>query len=436
VRRFLEKVPGYNVVFGILETNTFKQSSITFGGTIINGALGAVFYILAARFLGPSRFGLLSVAIAVLTLVSDIGDLGTDTGLVNFVARHYKNNLEKAKQFLKLGLEVKIAVTLPVMVLGYFLSPFLAGRVFVKPEITLALRIAFVGVGALLFFSFITHSLQALERFWAWSGIQVGTNALRVVIVFLLLSLGVLNLENTMWLYIAMPAAGFILGVLLLPRGFIKVEGERSVAGEFFKYNKWVAAFTLVAALGARLDTFISARLLTAAEVGIYSAANQLVKLVPQLVVALGTVIAPKMASMSNMEEMVEYLKKTQIYVLGLVMLGVLSIPVVLFLIPVIYGVEYLSATPIFIVLLFAMLIFLFSVPIHMAVFYYYSYPKLFFWLSLAHLSIVAFLGWYMIGAYGAMGAAVTVLTGQLVNFSIPALWVLRNIKDERMRPS
>jgi len=65
-------IPGIKSIFA---TATFKQSGITFSGTIVNGVLGAAFYILVARFLGPSSYGLLAVTIASLTLVSDIGDM-------------------------------------------------------------------------------------------------------------------------------------------------------------------------------------------------------------------------------------------------------------------------------------------------------------------------------------------------------------------------
>lgn len=416
----------------ILGTATLRQSGVTFFGTILNGALGAVFYILTARFLGPAAFGLMSVAVASLTLVADIGDLGTDTGLVNFVARYFKKEPTKAKRFLKLGLKVKFFVWLLVLLIGVLLAPFLAETVFTKPELALPLKIAFIGVGFLLFFSFITHALQAFQRFWSWSGIQVGANALRVLIIFGLLSLGILNLENTLWVYITMPLIGFLVGLVLISPDFLKVKKETSVAKEFFHYNKWVAAFTLAAAFGARLDTFISARLLDTTQLGIYSAANQLVKIVPQIVVALGTVIAPKMAAMGSMKDFVSYLKKTQVMVFVLAFLGILSIPIVLYLIPILFGNQYLASGPIFIVLLFAMLVFLISVPVHMSIFYYFSYPKLFFWLSSVHLLIIAALGWKLISVYGVMGAAFTVLVGQIFNFVVPTYWVLRKVISSR----
>ena len=71
------------------------------------------------------------------------------------------------------------------------------------------------------------------------------------------------------------------------------------------------------------------------------------------------------------------------------------------------------------------------SVPVHMAIFYYYSYPKLFLWLSMVHFMIIAFVGWSLIGSHGAVGASLTVLIGQVVNFTIPALWVIKKIRNK-----
>lgn len=421
-----------DTVGNIFATSTFRQSSITFLGTFVNAVLGAVFYILCARFLGPASFGLMSVAIVTMTLVADIGGLGTDTGLVRFVSKHVKTDLSKAYRFLKLGLEVKLVVSVAVLVLGFLLAPFIAGSLFAKPELTTPLRISFIGVGGALLFSFMTHALQSFQKFWAWGGIQVVTNLVRLVVVIILLWLAKLNLENTLLSYITMPFLGFFIGLTIISPNFLKVKDELSVSSDFFHYNKWVAAFTLVAAFSARLDTFMSARLLPIAQVGLYSAANQLVQIVPQIVTALGTVISPKMASMGGIKDFVSYLKKTQIMVCLLALVGLIFVPVVLFLIPILYGSAYLETGTIFIILLFAMLIFLISVPIHMSVFYYFSYPKLFFWLSLGHLAIVGLLGWRLISIYGAVGAALAVLVGQTFDFVVPAIWVLRKITSRQ----
>lgn len=396
-----------------------------------NGALGAVFYILAARILGPSSFGLFTVSILTLTLVSDIGDLGTDTGLVRFVGKYQKKSPLKAKLFLKLGFKVKTLVWVFASFAGWLLAPFIAQVLFGKAELITPLRISFLGVGGVLLFSFITHALQGYQKFWAWSAVQIGANALRVLAVLILLFYSRLTLENTLWVYIAVPLAGFLFGLSLLPN-FWKVKGETKVAKEFFHYNKWVALFILLAAFSSRLDTFISARFLSGKDLGIYGAAKQFVAIVPQIVGALSIVIAPKMAEMGGIKDLISYLKKTQLFVSGLVVLGILSIPLVLFFIPILFGNVYIPSGPVFVILLFSQLVYLLSVPIHMSIFYYFSYPKLFFYLSVGHLLIVISLGYVLIMAYGVMGAAFSVLAGSIFNFAIPLFWVVGKLRKEK----
>lgn len=415
---------------GVVKTATFRQSSITTTGTIINGGLGALFYIMVARILGPADFGLLIVAITTLTLIADITDLGINTTLVRFVPKYIKNNPVISYQFLKLALKLKLVLLAVVIILGWFLAPFLASVIFKKEILTLPLKVAFFGVGGVILFFFSTSALQALQRFWIWSGIQIGVNALRLLVIISLWYVGLSGLISSLSVYIVMPIVGFLVSLFFLPTGFLKVKKEFSVARQFFQYSKYVALFTLLAAFSAKLDTFISARLLSSEKVGFYGAASQLVIVVPQIVTALGTVMAPKMASLSNKLELIAYLKKAQVLVIGLASLGLLALPVVILLIPIIYGSAYAQSVPVLFTILFlAMLIFLISVPIHMSVFYYFSYPKLFVWISLGHLAIIAILGWHMISIYGAIGAAITVLVGTIFNFVVPLVWVLKRLK-------
>ena len=421
-----------NAIKAIFATATFRQSLVTFTGIVANGGLAAVFYILAARFLGPESFGVISISMAFLTLASGVFDLGVNTGLVRFVGKYIKKDSEKAKRFLKFGLEIKIVVTISVILLGWWVVPWLSTTIFSRPELLGPLRVSLFGVGATLLFSYIISSLQGIQRFGLWSGVQVGTNLFRLVLFLGIWLVSSASVENTLWVHAVSLFVGFALGLTFLPKGTFAVKREYLVAREFFDYNKWVAAFILVAAFSSRMDTFISARLLPLAQVGIYGVALQIVYVVPQVVSALSTVIAPKMASMGSVTDLVGYLKKAQTLVLGLCVLGVLAIPVVLFLIPVLFGQSYTPAGPIFIVLLLGNLVYLASMPIHMSIFYYFSYPKLFFWVSLGHLVITGGLGWILISAYGAIGAAYSVVLGSVFNFVVPLVWVIKRVKKSQ----
>ena len=413
----------------LFATSTLRQSGVTFVGTLVNGVFGAVFYILTARALGPASFGLMSVVIAVGTLVATFADFGTDTGIVRFVSASYKTDKLRAYRFIKLALKTKLISGSILTVSGILLSDTIAIVVFQKPELGPGLRIGFTAVFTYLLLGFVVNILKSMQKFFLWSAVQVGANILRLLVIGGMFLLGVLTVTSAVWTYSLTLLAGAIVGfIFLIPKDFLKVSGEGHVAKEFFHYNKWIASFTMVAAVSSRLDVFIAARLLPPAEIGFYSAANQLVYIVPQIVGAIGTVLAPKMAEMAD-GSIVPYLKKTQAMVTALAALGIFGIPIVTFLVPYIFGSAYLAAIPLFVILLFAMLMFLLSVPANNAVLYYFSYPKLFFLVSLGHLAIMGVLGWVLISSYGIMGAAITVLVGSTFNFIVPVLWVVRKIR-------
>lgn len=411
----------------IIKTATWKHSQITIIGTSINGILGALFYIFMARFLGPSDFGLLILSISILTLIADMVDFGTNTGLIRYVSANIRS--DEALKFLKLGLEFKIVIWILVLILGFFLSPFIASYIFKKIELITSLRLVMVGVGGLLLLSFVTSTLQAFQKYFVWSFVNISNNSIRLLVVLILFLFGQLNLTSGLLSYIILPFFGFSLGLLFLPyKKMFAIAEEFSVAKKLFKYNFWVGIFTIIAAISSRLDTFLTARLLSNFQLGIYGAANQLVQVVPQLVGALGVVAAPKFASFTNNSDMIRYFKKFQFFVLGLSVLGLISIPISIYLIPILFGVQYLSASGPFIILLLAMIIFLISVPIHNSIIFYFARPSLFVWVALGHLLIIGWAGYFLISNYGVIGAATTVLIGMIFNFLIPLLFFLKKV--------
>lgn len=414
----------------IFSAATFRESQITIAGTIVNGLLGAVFYILMARFLGPSDFGLLIVSVVTLTLIADIVDFGTNTGLVRFVSASIASNKEKAWRFLKLSLETKLVVWIVVLVAGIALSPLIAEKVFNKVELVVPLRLVMIGVGGALFFSFATSSLQALQKYLTWSFINISTNFLRLVFILILLFSQQLNLTSGLITYLILPFFGFSLALLFFPiKKVFAVKNELSVGKEFFRFNFWIALFTIIAAVSSRLDTFLIVRFLPSREIGIYGAANQLISVIPQIVGALGVVAAPKFASFVNIKQMLEYFKKFQLMVIGLSILGLVIIPLSFFIIPLIYGPQYAGTILPFIILFFAMLIFLISVPVHSSIIYYFGKSKVFVWVGIGHLLIISLLGYFLISNYGVLGAAVSVLIGMIFNFIAPLGWFIWRIK-------
>ncbi len=414
----------------MMSTATFKQSSITIVGTMLNGLLGALFYISVARILGPVEFGLLTISIVTLTLISDIADIGINTGLVRFVSANLVNNKDKAMRILKLSLEIKIAVWVVAFFIVFFSAPFLAKEIFHKSELILPLRLVAFGVGGALLFSFATSSLQAFQKYFLWSGINITINLLRLILIFILGYNLVLNVENSLFVYIILPFFGFFITLLVLPwKRIFSAREEFSLSKELFAYNIPVAIFTIIAAFSARLDTYLTASFLSTREVGIYGVATQLAQVMPQLISAIGLVAAPKFSSFQSKEQMLTYFKKLQLLITALCVLGILSIPVVAYLIPIIFGSSYIEAVTPFIFIFLAMLVFLFSVPVHNAIIFYFGKPGVFIPVAVGHLLIIGILGYFLISNLGIIGASITVLAGTIFNFLYPLIWLLIKLK-------
>lgn len=421
-----------NKFFDIIRSKTVAHAGITTSSTVLTGILGLLFYTIAARTLGPSSFGIFSVSIATLTLIADISDLGTDTGIVRFLGKFIKSDKDKALRILKLGMEIKVLISIVVILAGWFAIPFIAENILAKPELTIPLRLSLFGVLAAQLFSFSSHALQGVQKFWTWGIMNVGANVIRLLLIGLLFYLSRLSTMTVLAVYITSPLLGFMFGILFLP-GFWKVKDEKREIKEFLGYNKWVAGFTAISAVSSRLDTYFSTRLLNLSDVGIYSVSVQLSSIIPQIVFALAASVAPKLASFDTHEKAKVYIKKLQLFTLGLGTLGLLiGIPAAKFIIPVFYGPAYVQSVTYFIILMVSQVIFFISIPAHTAVIYYFSYPKLFVYISLGHLLITSTFGWYLISNFGVMGAAITVLIGSTFNFIIPFVWVVRRFKNKR----
>lgn len=420
------------MIKSILYTKTFRQSVTTVISTLINGLLGAAFYILLARFLGPADFGILIVAVSVLTLLADIVDLGTNTGIVRFVSLHISSDKAKALRFLKLGLEIKLFFWVIVLVLGVLLSPIIASGIFQKQELDLPLKLAMVGVGGSLLLTFSTSALQALEKFKTWGVVNIGANLIRLTGLLILIGISQLTVASGLILYIVIPFLAFIVSLSLLPVNFLKAKDESKLFPEFFKFNRFIALSILFSAVSSRLDTFLNAKFLSANDVGIYGAASQLNSFIPQVISALGVVAAPKFSQFDTREKMMSYLKKFQLLVTAIAVAGILLLPLANIFIPVFFGVKYTASIPIFMIIFLSMMLFLISIPIRSSITYYYGKPYVSAIASALNFFLTLALGVYLIPKYGVSGTALTILISYIFNLIVSVGFFLKLVKNKK----
>lgn len=412
----------------IISTATFKHSAISLAGTLVNGLFALGFYILAARFLGPTSFGLVTFMIVVTTLLADLGSLGTDTGIIRFLGKHSKD-LDSQKKIMKLSLETKAVVWVLLFTVGFFIAPFIANVILSKPEVSPFLRISLLGVGAVMFFSFVSNALQGLQRYSEWSLLNVSSNLFRLLLLVALFLTGLLTSVNISILYIGAPLLFFIIGLFLLPN-FLGVKGEEKMRGEFFQYNKWIAVLSILATITSRVDLLYITKFLSVKDLGVYGLASQLVSVIPQIIFAIAASAAPKLSGMSSRVEAKAYLRKLQFLSFGVALVILFAAPIGFYILSLFFGKEYSNSFVPFMILTLANIIFLISLPSHQAIFYYFAKPKVFAIINSGNLVLTLILGLYLVPTFGLVGAAGLSLCSAIFNLILPAYFVRREFKD------
>lgn len=405
----------------IFLTRTFRHSSITLISTAINGVLGALFYFLLARFLGSSDFGVFTILTTSIALLTGIIDLGSDQGIIRFVPK-YKDDLEVQNKLIKLSLGIKFISGLVVFFLIFIFSGSISALVLGKPELSSIVVLIGLGVLTQILFSFSTSLSQALEKYFLWGGLFIGTNLIRLLIVLLLFKFQSLNAYSAGVLYLILPLFGFFFSFIFLNKKFLFSKGIISYLPELFSFNKWVTAFVIVATVGSRLEVYFTARYLSLSALGVYGLATQVSQILPQLTGAIGAVTSPKFASLNTKEKNLVYTMKS---VLLTSFLAIISSIILVMLGQFVFkfaGADFEGSLVPFIVLLVSMAIFFSTSPIRDSIIYYSSKPKFFFFTGIAHMVLISILSMYLIPKYSILGTSLVVLFGQIF-IALTSIW-------------
>ena len=394
-----------------LLTNTGKNSVVTFVAITVNTVFSGLFIIILARYLGPARLGLFSVGLALMLTVTGFADWGTGYGILRFVAQ----NKNAARSYLKLGLLTKLIFGLLGVIVVAFSGPWLASNIVHQPGLGGLFAVASLGVLGGLLYSFGLVSLQALEKFVPWGGVQIGWSATRVTILVLLITSGSLNPQTALLAYIVGLFFVFFGAIPFLPKGFTKAKIDRDQLNAFFGYNKWMAIYTVLLTIIANADRFFLARFSAPAQIGFYVAAVQIAAIGVQVQTALGTVIIPRFASLGSYSPILDYLKKTVLLTwtlaVGGVVIGLFAKPMV----NIIFGDAYQASVVPLQILIISSACLLASLPFTSIWLYALGRAKSFALFFIMDTFLLLYLNFLLDPHLGAVGSALAALSSNFL---------------------
>lgn len=123
------------------------------------------FSVLLARIVGAEGFGVYFLALTVATISAVFGRMGLNNSLLRFTAANaVTGNWAAVKGVYRKGMTLAVAASLAATLVLVAIAPWLAGRVFSKPELTVPLRwMALAVVPSVLLF-LQAESLRGLRR--------------------------------------------------------------------------------------------------------------------------------------------------------------------------------------------------------------------------------------------------------------------------------
>ncbi len=213
-----------------------KQADITrlpakggfdlFLGMAMSTLINAVGVILVVRLLGPSQYGVYTIALVFPVFICLFGDWGSSQVMIKLLAR-YKNEDKKReiRSILASGILIQVVLGTSLFFLSYSLAGPLSNNLFNRPEIKSLIEIASITVLASALLN-ASHSIfVGLEKTRFSSLTMILHSSLKAIIIPALIFLGLDTYGAVIGYTLAFLAAG-ILGISIVYVAIYRKNGK------------------------------------------------------------------------------------------------------------------------------------------------------------------------------------------------------------------
>jgi O-antigen/teichoic acid export membrane protein len=315
---------------------------VTFGTNALQGAVGLLTGVLAARLLGPSGRGELAAIQAVATIVVTLGTFGLFDAVVYYASREPET-----------GAKDSVVTTVSLLAAGLLFVPaaWLALPWVLphqRPGVLWGARIYLFVFPAFVLLGTVQSMLRASGRLVRWNAVRMLAQSFWLVVVGAAWFMS----ERVPELLAACYAA-LLCGVAL-----VVVLGHRALWSSgfpvawhrlrrLFRYGLPLSARTGSRALNVRLDVVVMAALLTSADVGIYSVAATWSMMLSMLPAALGAVLFPRLSRERDPATRDALERKALLAGSAAILAGALVLAALTpWLLPLLFGPEFDTAAP------------------------------------------------------------------------------------------
>lgn len=424
VNRFWERYRGSATL-----KNTFWLGS----ASAIGGVFGAVSSAILGRTLGVEAFGVFTLLLTFIGMMTDFGDLGSTATFVRFGSESIAaNDSSRFRDVVAVVLRLKIGLAILLLVLSVLFLQGLVPSVFGHLDRALAeysgltLVVVLLSIAAGIFYpifqsyqDFRTHSLLNMGRAFAKMALLAG-------VIF---AVAHMTVTGALWIELATVLLFLVLSYAFAPfRSFTLRVSDRTLTRSMMVFNRWLLLAQIVAVVAGRLDIFFVGGMMDPESLGLYGAAVKIAALGMSITNAYYAVllagVSSAIASNSVQVKIRNAWKAVGLISMGILVVAILAGP----LVAIIFGARFEGAGGILRVMCLGVFFSVLAYPTN-AFLFARNHSLVFALMAGFSLVAVIFASLLLIPRFGAVGAAVAYSANTCVACAVSAayFWIVRS---------
>ena len=339
------------------KSELIRKSSVAFIFKIVGSLLAYLFLLCITRNVGAEAWGIFALCFAVLNITSIFCRLGVDVALIKFVSS-FQNKIAEIKGVYMNGLFLVFISSVFFSILFYCFADEIAVFLFKKEQLSLYFKIISFAIVPFSIVNVNVQTLRGLKKIKEFAFFQYISKFLFAIIFFLLFT----KLDNFEEYIVSVYSYTFsVLLILIATLFYINKYFKGTNAKKTINIYKILkTSFPMLFSSSMLLllvwiDTIMIGIFSTEKNVGIYNVALKLATTTSFILVAVNSIVAPKISETFNNARMHEFRKLVKDST-RIIFFSTLPLLIILFLFPEFllsfFGKEFIIAKEVFFILL------------------------------------------------------------------------------------
>lgn len=282
-----------------------KGSVIVYIGTLLSALLIFAGRLVIIRYWSQSDYGVFSLALVILTIITFVASLGMKEGVIRSIAYNRgKKNYKKIPELISTSILLSVITSILLGVLLFFLSEPMANYIFNDTTLINPLKVFAFGVPFLTLIDIIV----SIFRGFNYVKPTVYFQYILINLLFPIFLIGVVFFDKSaINIYYSYIASSIVVSILMLiyvykyttPSEVFSVKSAISTTGrELVSFSLPLLGSTMFFMIVIWTDTLVLGAFRSSSEVGLYNAASPLAQFLSFALVSIGFIFMPVLSEL------------------------------------------------------------------------------------------------------------------------------------------